>query len=360
MIRTTLVNDRIEVTKLLSDRLDDEIRRDVLEGLTAEPKSIPSKYFYDARGSRLFREICRLPEYYQTRTELSILKGCADRIIENYRQADVIEFGSGEDLKIRTLFNAAFDSPEADICYIPVDVSAAALLESAGELSRTYPRLRVSGIVADFTKHIDLIPRRRKRLFLFFGSTIGNFTEKKRREFLVNVSCQMGPDDRFILGIDIIKPVEILERAYNDSLGITAQFNKNILDVLNKRLNADFDEDLFEHVAFYNVVEERVEMHLLARRSHVVQIRDLGLNIDMQGGETIRTEVCKKFNKDSATAMVEEAGMRIERWNSDPRGWFSLLELSAADISVRPALRKLSHQRVALFNRTLPTGSATV
>ena len=330
MTSTTLISERIEVTKLLRDRLEDEIREEVLKGLATGQKSVPSKYFYDARGSRLFREICRLPEYYQTRTELEILKECAAGVIEDYRQADIIEFGSGEDLKIRTLLDAAFESPGADICYTPVDVSEQALLESAKELCSTYPALRVAGIVADFTRYLELIPRDRRRLFLFFGSTIGNFPEEKRKGFLADIARQMGAEDRFILGIDMVKPVQILERAYNDSRGVTAKFNKNILDVLNRRLNADFDSGLFEHVAFYNAEEERVEMHLRATRSLVVNVKDLGLKVRLREGETIRTEICKKFTKASAAAMAAEAGMKIERWHPDIKGWFSLLELAAA------------------------------
>lgn len=329
MTTTTPVTDRIEVTKLVSEELEDEIRRDVLEGLTTPQKSVPSKYFYDARGSELFREICRLPEYYQTRTELSILRDCAAGIVENYRQADFIELGSGEDLKIRTLFDAAFSLPDTDICYVPVDVSAPALIESARDLCNTYPGLRVSGIVADFTRHMELLPQGRKRLFLFFGSTIGNFAERKRKNCLRDIACQMKPDDRFILGVDMIKEKEILEHAYNDNRGVTAEFNKNILVVLNRRLNADFDRDNFEHLAFYNVEEERIEMHLRARFSHLVQVGDLGLRVGLQEGETIRTEISKKFSRESAAAMAESAGMRIEEWHSDPKGWFSLLELSA-------------------------------
>jgi L-histidine Nalpha-methyltransferase len=329
MMNTTLITDRIEVARLPGDTIDEEFRKDVLEGLSGPRKFIPSKYFYDTRGSQLFREICRLPEYYQTRTEMSVLKDCADTIIENYRQADVVEFGSGEDLKIRTLLDAAFKSPGADICYIPVDVSEPTLLESAIELCRTYPALRVSGIVGDFTKHLKLASFGRKRLFLFFGSTIGNFSDANRREFLMNIACQMQAGDRFILGIDMMKPLEIVELAYNDSRGVTAEFNKNILAVLNRRLNADFDVDLFEHLAFYNADEERVEMHLRAKCNIVAEVGKLGLNVTLRAGETIRTEICKKFSRRSAAAMAEEAGMMIERWHADPKGWFSLLELSA-------------------------------
>lgn len=327
---TTLITDRIEITRLPGENPDDELRKDVLEGLTARQKFIPSKYFYDATGSQLFQEICRLPEYYQTRTELSILQRCTDEIIGNYLQSDIIEFGSGEDLKIRTLFDAAFASDLSDICYVPVDVSEPTLLESAKELCRTYPGLRVSGIVGDFTRHLGLMPQNRKRLFLLFGSTIGNFTDNSRKEFLRDTARLMERDDRLILGIDMIKPAEILERAYNDSLGMTARFNKNVLTVLNRKLDADFDMDLFEHLAFYNPEREQVEMHLRAGSDLVVAIRALGLHVLFREGETIRTEICRKFSRSSADAMAEESGLEIERWHSDPKGWFSLLELSAA------------------------------
>lgn len=328
-MNSTIIKDRIEIIRLLRDELGDEFKRDVFEGLTARPKSIPSKYLYDARGADLFKAICRQREYYQTTTELSILKSCAGLIMEDYLQSDVIEFGSGEDLKIRMLLERAFDSPEADICYIPVDVSEPTLVESAKGLCRTFERLRVSGMVADFTKHLEFISHGRKKLFLFFGSTVGNFSYERRSEFLSDIAAQMEDDDRFILGVDMIKPVEILEHAYNDSRGLTAEFNKNVLNVLNRRLRADFDRERFDHLAFYNAEGERVEMHLRAKCNHVVKIRDIGLDVPFQEGETIRTEICKKFSRSSAGTMAEEAGMRIGRWYTDPREWFSLLELSA-------------------------------
>jgi L-histidine N-alpha-methyltransferase len=325
-MNTTLAADRIEVRNFLLDTFYEEIRKDVFEGLTSCRKSIPSKYFYDARGSRLFREICRLPEYYQTRTELSILKKYSDVIIEKFRDGYIVELGSGENLKIRTLLDAAFESSTANICYVPVDVSEPTLIESSMELIAEYPDLRVSGIVADFTRHMKHIPCDRKKLFLFFGSTIGNFSDEERKEFLKNVAQHMGPDDRFLLGIDMIKPAGILERAYNDSRGVTDEFNKNILDVLNRELNADFDKSYFDHLAFYNSGREQIEMHLRASSGLSVEIGDLDLFVRMKKDETIQTEICKKFSRRSTEQMAEEAGLKIRRWFTERDNWFSLAE----------------------------------
>jgi len=327
----TLDPERIEVMNYMKGTFRSDIGRDVLRGFAAAQKFIPSKYFYDAYGSQLFEEICGLPEYYQTRTELSILKRFAADIMGDCSEVDIVELGSGSNLKIRTLLDACFRSRGTEVRYVPVDVSESAVVESAAELLDSYPDLRISGIVADFTRHIEKIPVGRERLLVFFGSTIGNFLREERVCLLNNIAGLMGPDDRFLLGIDMIKPAAVLERAYNDSKGVTAEFNRNILNVLNRELQADFDPSHFDHVAFYNADEEQIEMHLRANRGIVAQIEGLGLQISMKKGETIRTEVCGKFSRESARAMAEEAGMKIDRWFADPKGWFSLVELTPAD-----------------------------
>ncbi|MFI5294988.1 MAG: L-histidine N(alpha)-methyltransferase [Thermodesulfovibrionales bacterium] len=328
---SALASDRIEIMNYMRDTFHSDLRRDILRGLASSQKSIPSKYFYDAYGSQLFETICDLPEYYQTRTELSILKSSVARIVRNFREADIVEFGSGSNLKIRTLLDACFTARQADICYVPVDVSESALVESSVELVNVYPELKIVGMVADFTKHIEKIPLGREKLFVFFGSTIGNFGDEARIDLLKRVAGIMGTGDRFLLGIDMIKPAKVLERAYNDSRGVTAEFNKNVLNVVNRELNADFDTSHFDHVAFYNADKERVEMHLLAKRSVSIEINGLGVSVTMKKGETIHTEICRKFSRESAEAMAEEAGLRIDMWYSDPQGWFSLVELSRMD-----------------------------
>jgi L-histidine N-alpha-methyltransferase len=325
---TTLTEGRIEIINCMRDTFHGDISSDVFNGLTSPKKSIPSKYFYDERGSRLFEQICLLPEYYQTRTELSILRANATDIMRKFGKGCLIELGSGANWKVRTLLDAAAHSGASDICYLPVDVSESALYKAAHDLKQRYPGLKVTGMIADFTKHIGRIPEDRNKLFLFFGSTIGNFDEEERSGLLRSIAGQMEPDDRFLVGIDMIKDALMLERAYNDSLGVTAEFNRNVLNVINRELAADFDTWDFDHLAFFDAGKERVEMHLRANRKSSAFLGTLGLRADMEEGETIHTEICKKFSRESAEKMAYEAGLKIDKWFSDPRGWFSLIELA--------------------------------
>lgn len=322
------VSDRISITNHLRDTYRSEIRSDISRGITAFQKYLPSKYFYDARGSYLFEQICRLPEYYQTRTELSLLRTSAQSIMGNFSDGYLVELGSGANWKIRTLLDAAWRSRSPDICYVPVDVSEPALKEASKDLPGLYPGLRVLGIVADFTRQICWVPDGRKKLFLFFGSTIGNFLADERVCLLRSVAQMMGPHDRFLVGLDLVKPKDILERAYNDTRGITAEFNKNVLDVVNRELGACFNKDHFDHVAFFNTGKEQIEMHLRAKRKISVEIKNLGMNVIINEGETIHTEISAKFRRESAEEMAFRAGMQIERWVTDPQKWFALIELS--------------------------------
>jgi L-histidine N-alpha-methyltransferase len=328
IMNTILAAGNIEITDCMRDTFHRDISSDIFRGLTSPCKFIPSKYFYDEEGSRLFEHICHLPEYYQTRTELSILRNNASSIMRGFDSGCLIELGSGANWKISALLDAAMRSGAADICYMPVDVSESALYKASLDLTQRYPCLKVTGMIADFTRHIDTIQADCNRLFLFFGSTIGNFDGKERSLLLKNVAGLMSPGDRFLVGIDMIKDVNILERAYNDSWGVTAEFNKNILNVINRELNADFNTRDFDHIAFFDKEQERVEMHLRANRATSAFINALGLNVELQEGETILTEICKKFSRESAEAMAHAAGLKIERWFSDPEEWFSLIELT--------------------------------
>jgi len=304
----------------------DTMAQDVLKGLTADQKYIPSKYFYDARGSKLFEVICNLQEYYPTRTELGLLSIHAKDIVRELRQGDLVELGAGANWKIRTLLDALDPCRRTDVCYVPVDACGSALLESAAQLTTVYPEVRVNGIVADFTRDLHRLQSDRPKLVLFFGSTIGNLDEGEALSFLQDVAAILNPGDRFLLGLDMVKPVEILEAAYNDSQNVTAEFNKNILLVINRELRATFDPDCFDHVAFFNEKQERIEMHLRARRDVCVDVKALGISVVLKNGETIRTEICRKFRRDGAEKMICDAGMEVTRWYSDPKGWFSLLE----------------------------------
>ncbi len=327
---STFKGKNFEIANYLNGDHREKMINDILKGMIKTQKSIPSKYFYDARGSHLFEQICMTPEYYPTKTELSILDQSATAIMQFFYHegGNLIELGSGSNQKIRKLLDVMHSFDRGRIRYVPVDISESSLLESATELLKNYENLQILGVLADFTRHIEVLPRGRK-LITFFGSTIGNLTEKEAVTFLRNVRTMMNPDDRFLLGMDMLKSVEILESAYNDRQGVTRDFNRNILAHINRELKADFDPEDFDHLAFFNSRREQVEMHLRARRNVKAHIADLGLSCDIREGETIHTEICKKFSRESAGRLFQQAGLSIARWFTDSKGWFSLVELEA-------------------------------
>lgn len=316
--------NRLRVFTALTGHDEDPVAEEVEAGLKASTKSLPSKYFYDARGSKLFEEICELPEYYQTRTELGLLERFGPQIMADFTAGDLIELGSGANLKIRALLDAVDEEQRRQIRYVPVDISETALIEAAEHLLELYPDLTIMGLVTDFRHPIDRLDHSRRKLFLFLGSTIGNLDEIQASEFLSRVAALMDDDDRFLLGLDTLKDISVLESAYNDAAGVTAEFNKNILSVLNSSLGADFDQDGFEHLAFFNRNEARIEMHLVASREMKVVIRDLGQSFTLGEGEAIRTEICRKFDRTSAEAMVRSAGLHIGEWYTDAESAFAL------------------------------------
>ena len=258
---------RLSFANCLHTDFDREIERDVLQGMSGRPKTLPSKYFYDARGSKLFEEICRLPEYYPTRTEISILSASAPAIMSFFERGagDLVEIGCGADLKIRRLLKIAGRHVLSRIRYVPLDISADCLLQSARRLLAAFGPLRIHALIADFTRHLDRLPRRRK-MIVFFGGTFGNFTRQEGIDLLVRLAERMGPEDRLILGLDMIKEKQILEAAYNDAQGVTAAFNLNILSHINSRLGADFDTGSFEHLAFWNEDQEHGRPSLTVSR----------------------------------------------------------------------------------------------
>ena len=319
----------LEVRDCGTEQRPDQIARDVGRGLRATQKFIPSKYFYDARGSRLFDQICRLPEYYPTRTEMILLRAKARALIRDFDEGDLVELGSGANWKIRTLLNAMSAKTRSRARYVSVDVSETALTRAGGELARLYPGLEIVAVIADFTMDLHRLPIGRKKLMFFFGSTIGNLDRAETALFLEQIRACLRPGDRFVLGMDMVKSVDLLEAAYNDSEQVTAAFNKNVLRVVNRELSADFVPDHFDHLAFFNVKEERVEMHLQANRDLEAHIRGLGMVVRFEKGETILTEICRKFRRESAEQMIAEAGLEIVAWHTDSRGWFSLAEIEA-------------------------------
>lgn len=315
----------VEIINHLNGEYAGNIARDVREGLSASQSFIPCKYFYDAHGSKLFEEICRLPEYYPTRTELSILKRNAPQLMATSAHSDLVELGSGASLKIRTLLDAAGESNRAALRYIPVDISEAAVLEASIDLLDRYPELQVLGMVADFTRQLDVLPKERALMFCFLGSTIGNMSEDEGTAFLRSVADNMRPGDSLLVGFDMVKSRVTLEAAYNDSKGVTAEFNKNVLRVLNNELNADFDPSHFDHLAFFNEVDSRIEMHLRANRDVRVRIDSIDMEAGFARGETIHTENSRKFTTTSVEEMVSQAGLSVQDWYSDSAAWFSLV-----------------------------------
>jgi L-histidine Nalpha-methyltransferase len=295
---------------------------DVLDGLTRPFKELPPKHLYDERGSALFDAICELPEYYPTRTERAILEASAGEIAQIAGATELVELGSGFATKTRVLLDTgAFGR------YVPFDVAESVVVECAARLGDEYPDLEVHGIVGDFEEHLDRIPPTtpgEPRLLAFLGGTIGNFLPGSRRAFLRSIADQLGPDDALLLGTDLVKDVDVLEAAYDDAAGVTAEFNLNVLHVLNRELDADFDPDLFEHVAFFDPVNEWIEMRLRARRACRVRVGGLDLEVDFARAEEMRTEISAKFRRERLEADYAASGLRLDGWWTDENEWFAL------------------------------------
>jgi L-histidine N-alpha-methyltransferase len=307
---------------------------DVRTGLLGVPKDLSPwpKYFYDEKGSELFEEITALPEYYQTRTELSILEEKAPEIVARTRCRELVELGSGSASKTRALLDAmTMAGRDADpVCYVPFDVSESALTGSAERLLEEYPALEISGFVGDFDHSLELLlahPRRSDgsgRLVIFLGGTIGNFAPEQRRSFLSRLRGGLKEGDHLLVGVDLVKDASVLEAAYDDAAGVTARFNKNLLNVLNRKLDGEFDPDLFAHRASYNPEETRVEMWLDSKVAHKVPVKALGIEVPFEAGEGMRTEISTKFTRESAGAMFDDSGFRLLDLYTDEGDLFGL------------------------------------
>lgn len=313
---------RIEVRLSPAD-LVTAMREDVRHGLTTTPKQLPPKYFYDAHGSWLFEEITRLPEYYPTRTERTILEESIDEIAALSKARTLVELGSGSSEKTRLILDALTRAGHLRR-YVPVDVSATALADAMDSLSTCYPRLELRGIVADFERHLDHLPTGRRQMIAFLGSTIGNLQPAARHRFLTGVRAGLGPGDTFLLGTDLVKDQGRLVAAYDDAAGVTAQFNLNVLTVLNRDLGASFDPEGFRHVARWNPDEERIEMWLRARWDQEVVVTDLDLVVTFAAGEEMLTETSAKFRPDGIRAELAASGLSVLGCWTDPGGDFAL------------------------------------
>ena len=301
-------------------RMADDIRR----GLTGHPRTLPPKYFYDAAGSELFERITELPEYYLTRTEESILRDVADDVIRRARPLDIVELGPGSCRKVRWLLDAL--PSVAGARYVAVDVGRDALVQALTTLTDDYPTLHGHAVIGDFEHHLLELPRPvGRRLVLFLGSTIGNFDPPARRGWLAQVAQLLGPDGRLLLGLDLVKDLRVLEAAYDDTAGVTAEFNRNILRVVNRAVDGDFEPEAWQHLAFYNTAESRIQMHLLAGERQRVQLKALGLTLDFETGDDIWTENSYKFTRATVETMLAEAGLALEEWFTDAEQRFGLV-----------------------------------
>jgi L-histidine Nalpha-methyltransferase len=300
------------------------LAEDVLDGLTKPFKELPPKHFYDARGAELFDRICELPEYYPTRTERAILDDAAAPLAALTGAVELVELGSGTAAKTRVLLDA-LDSAGTLERYVPVDVTESMVRDCATELIAEYPGLEVHGVIGDFERHLDRVPPAAgPRLVVFLGGTIGNFPPGSRRRFLRQIAGLLGPADHLLMGTDLVKDPEVLETAYDDPQGVTAEFNRNLLHVLNRELDADFDPSDFEHVAHFDRRHEWIEMRLRARREHTVTVRALELPVHFAAGEEMRTEISAKFTRERLEGDLGAAGLEMVRWLTDPDELFAL------------------------------------
>lgn len=296
---------------------------DVRDGLTSDPPFLHPKYFYDAAGSELFDRICELPEYYPTRTEESILASRGADIVDAARATALVELGSGSSLKTEHLLRPLLASM-GEALYVPIDFSEVAVREASVRLITEHPGLRVHGVIGDFEKHLGGLPEADARLIAFLGGTIGNFTPERMRFFLRRLTLLMDDEDSLLIGIDLVKDVAEIEAAYNDSAGVTAEFNKNVLASINRNLGGDFDSSAWEHVAFFDRENSWIEMRLRARREQVVRIAAIDTTISFLAGDEIRTEISRKFTRSGFASDLQHAGLELAEWYTDDDERFGL------------------------------------
>jgi len=316
------VNASVEV-HLTADDLRAALRADVGAGLTASPKELPPKWFYDKRGSELFDEITRLPEYYPTSRERFVLAEQADYVARFTGADTVVELGSGTSDKTRIILDAFRDAGSLRR-FTPFDVSETTLRQAAAALASEYPGVEVHAVVGDFEHHLATIPADGRRLIAFLGGTIGNFATKPRAEFLAALSAVMAPGDALLLGTDLVKSESRMVAAYDDPGGVTAEFNRNVLRVVNRQLHADFVPERFSHLAGFDPEEERIEMRLRADEAEDVNVDDLGLAVAFGTGETMRTEISTKFRRSGIEAELGDADLALGRWWTDPDGDYAV------------------------------------
>jgi dimethylhistidine N-methyltransferase len=337
---TDTFGDRLQLDYLMNpDLLLDETEEglDVVIGLSRMPKQLPPKYFYDDRGSELFDQICELPEYYLTRTEASILQACAPEVAQITGACELVELGSGSSTKTRILLDA-YQQQGYDLRYLPIDISSGALEVSACRLLLDYPALRIHGLVGTYDIALANLPPSPlpTRLVFFLGSTLGNLNPYEYEIFIEQVRDALQPGEYFLLGIDLQKPQALLEAAYNDSQGVTAAFNRNMLNHLNWRFQGNFQSDRFQHEATYNQTLHQIEIYLRSTQAQTVQLCDLNLTIEFTDGEAIHTEISRKFNLATVQQDLHDRNLVPVRSWTDANQWFGLI-LCRYDLPLPPS-----------------------
>jgi len=315
---------KLTIRNFLPDIGRDQLQETIIAGLRKEPKIISSMFFYDDKGSEIYEDITRLPEYYPPRLEKDLICEASEYLKDSLKGHDIIELGSGDCSKISLLLDHLSDADLSTIRYVPVDFSKSAIVKSAEILLERYRGINIFGIVGDFLSHLETLPDGNERLFIFFGSTIGNLEVDRAKKFFQDLYDTMEPGDRMLMGMDMVKDKEILENAYNDSQGVTAEFNRNIINVVNNLLDTGLEPRDFDHMAFFNDEKSRIEMHLMSREEQTIEVSGQE-TIRIAKGESIHTENSYKFSIDSIQGMVDEVGLEIERVFTDEKQWFSLI-----------------------------------
>ena len=320
------MSERLTVVNLRDGDDGKESGEDIVAGLTADPKSLPPKYFYDQRGSELFEQICELPEYYPTRTETAILKGVSGAIAQKTGPCEIVELGSGSSTKSRILLNA-YESAGYPLRYLPVDVSDTMLTESAEKLLEEYSTLSVCAIASTYEPALKALPPKQlpARMIVFLGSTLGNFQPDECKLFLGKISQTLEIGDYFLLGLDLQKETSVLEAAYNDAQGVTAAFNLNMLRHLNRRFEGNFDLDNFAHVALYNSDEHQIEMYLESLTAQKVRLEALNLAVGFGECYRILSEISRKFNLKEMSEWLSRPSLDIVETFTDENQWFGLI-----------------------------------
>jgi L-histidine N-alpha-methyltransferase len=331
-LKSVLDTETIVIESWLSETEERSLANDVLDGLTRPFKELPPKHFYDSRGSELFEQICEQPEYYPTRTERSILEARAAEIVGATGAGELVELGSGAADKARILLDAMAAAGTLQR-YVPLDVSEVVVRDAAAQLVEEHPELRIHGVIGDFERHLDRVPAPIDgvpRIVALLGGTIGNFPPGTRRRLLRSLGTLLGPEDRLLLGTDLVKDPTVIEAAYDDAEGVTAEFNRNVLHVINRELDANFTPEQFDHVAFFDRRHEWIEMRLRSQRPHSVMIADLGLQIEFAAGEEVRTEISAKFTRARIESDFRAAGLALDRWYTDEDARYALSLASRA------------------------------